>query len=356
VTSATWSAEAAAQTWTAENGDQISLRYDPTWPSLGGFGYTVRTSPVVYIKGTPRGIDSWMNDYVRPLAQLTALGTYRVQPVSWVMAYAGDRGPGAQVFASDVAQDPFDAELPRPRDAIAPGHTTLIRLGPGGADLAELFAKLHQLGQECPAFSEYLSQITWPGRSSKTALLQVVPALEALHAALHGEGPIADKAFKKDRRRIVKTLRRSVPRRDAASWHRRLKAWKGRGRHDLSATDVAFVSTWLSPRSSYPLHERLRTIASTNLSSDLKQQLEAKTQPIPPVLHGFVDGAKDVWDLMGTARNRLAHGHGKQPTDAQITALNQLAQVTAIGAALELLDVSDVALCAALESGSWRPL
>jgi hypothetical protein len=97
VTSATWNAEAASQTWTAENGDQISLRYDPTWPNLGGFGYTVRTSPVVYIKGTPRGIDSWMNDYIRPLAQLTALGTYRVQPVSWVMGYAGDRGPGAQV-------------------------------------------------------------------------------------------------------------------------------------------------------------------------------------------------------------------------------------------------------------------
>lgn len=111
VASAAWSAEAASQTWTAENGDHISLRYVPTWPNLGGFGYTVRTSPVVSIKDTPRGIDSWMNDYVRPLAQLTALGTCRVQPVSWVMACAGDRGPGAQVFASDVAQDPFDADL-----------------------------------------------------------------------------------------------------------------------------------------------------------------------------------------------------------------------------------------------------
>jgi hypothetical protein len=119
---------------------------------------------------------------------------------------------------------------------------------------------------------------------------------------------------------------------------------------------VDFVSTWLDHRSSYPLHERLRTIASTNLSADLKHHLAAKAQPIPPVLTGFVDGAKDVWDLMGTARNRLAHGYGKQPTDAQISALNRIAQVTAIGAALELLDVSDVALCAALESGSWRLL
>lgn len=70
-------------------------------------------------------------------------------------------------------------------------------------------------------------------------------------------------------------------------------------------------------------------------------------------LSSLVDQAEDVWAVLGTVRNRIAHGSDKQPRSAQLGALTRLAHTVAIGAALNLLGVPDTVLCAAIDQGRW---
>jgi hypothetical protein len=89
------------------------------------------------------------------------------------------------------------------------------------------------------------------------------------------------------------------------------------------------------------------------LGEGLRERIRARTDPIPESLSGLVDQAEDVWAVMGTVRNRIAHGSDRQPRSAQLEALTRLAHTVAIGAALNLLGVPDTVLCAAIDQARW---
>jgi tetratricopeptide (TPR) repeat protein/DNA-binding SARP family transcriptional activator len=77
----------------------------------------------------------WLAQHVRPLAEITTVATVRPQPVSWVIAQRA--GKSAQVFAAEIAQQPYDAAPPEAAQRTQ-GIGTLIRLGPDGATLPDL--------------------------------------------------------------------------------------------------------------------------------------------------------------------------------------------------------------------------
>lgn len=70
-------------------------------------------------------------------------------------------------------------------------------------------------------------------------------------------------------------------------------------------------------------------------------------------MHGLVQHPVDVWEVAGTARNRIAHSSDSQPSPAQLAALTYLAHTVAIGVALNHLEVPGTVLCAAIDQGTW---
>jgi hypothetical protein len=94
-------------------------------------------------------------------------------------------------------------------------------------------------------------------------------------------------------------------------------------------------------------------IVDHELSEGLRERVRARVGPIPESLSGLVEQPEDVWAVVGTARNRIAHGSGKQPTAAQLAALTRLAHTLAIGAALNVLGVPDTVLCTSIDQGRW---
>jgi hypothetical protein len=108
-----------------------------------------------------------------------------------------------------------------------------------------------------------------------------------------------------------------------------------------------------NPHGSYQLADRLRVIVDQELGEGLRERIRARTDPIPESLTSLVSQPEDVWAVMGTVRNRIAHGSDKQPSSTQLGALTRLAHTVAIGASLNLLGVPDTVLCAAIDQGRW---
>jgi hypothetical protein len=94
-------------------------------------------------------------------------------------------------------------------------------------------------------------------------------------------------------------------------------------------------------------------IVDQELGEGLRERIRARTDPIPESLSSLVDQAEDVWAVMGTVRNRIAHGSDKQPRSARLGALTHLAHTVAVGAALNLLGVPDTVLCSAIDQDRW---
>jgi hypothetical protein len=94
-------------------------------------------------------------------------------------------------------------------------------------------------------------------------------------------------------------------------------------------------------------------IADRELGEGLRERVRARVDSIPASLSGLVNQPEDVWAVMGTARNRIAHGDTNQPSHAQMAALTRLAHTVAVGAALKLLGVPDTVLCTAIDQGKW---
>jgi ApeA N-terminal domain 1 len=168
--------------------------------------------------------------------------------------------------------------------------------------------------------------------STKSRFLALVPALEGFHVARYGDGRVPKSEFRKQRKDVLQRIR-SVD--------------------GVSQADADFINEWLSVYGSYTLADRLRAIADFELGEDLRERIRARTNPLPDVLSKMVDQAQDVWTVMGTARNRIAHGSDNQPSAAQLAALTRLAHTVAIGTALMLLGVPDAVLCAAIDHGRW---
>ena len=349
VVSATWNAEMAAQAWTTGDGDSLELEFTATIDHGRWYSFALSSAPVITVLGRPRSAEDWMRQYVRPLAEITTLATLRSQPVSWVTLYhtakasAGLPFPDGvprretehipvQVFADYIAQQPYDAAPTEAPDLISYDTGTLVRLGPDGATLPDLLAGWQALQTTYITFFDYLTTALRASMSAKSRFLALVPALEGFHLAKYGDGPIPRREFKKQRKAVLQRIR------------------------DLDGVnqgDVEFLTNWLSVYGSYQLADRLRVLVDQEVGEGLRERIRARTDPVPESLTSLVDQPEDVWAVMGTVRNRIAHGSDKQPSSTQLAALTRLAHTVAIGASLNLLGVPDTVLCAAIDQGRW---
>jgi ApeA N-terminal domain 1 len=313
------------------------------------YSFALSSAPVITVSGRPRSAEDWMRQYVRPLAEITTLATLRSQPVSWVtLHHTAKEFPGrlfaggtphhepkdlpVQLFAADIAQQPYDAAPMEAPYLISHDTGTLIRLGPDGATLPDLLAGWQSLQTTYITFFDYLTTALRASMSTKSRFLVLVPALEGFHLAKHGDGPIPKEDFKKQRKAVLQRI----------------------GDLDgVNPGDVDFLTKWLSVYGSYQLADRLRVIVDQELGEGLRERVRARIDPIPESLSSLVDQPEDVWAVMDTARNRIAHGSDNQPTSAQLAALTRLAHTVAIGAALNLLGVPDTVLCAAIDQSQW---
>ncbi len=332
-TSATWDSEATWQKWITAEGDQLELTFNPEIAWNQGFSFSLTAAPVLEVSGRPRAAEDWMSQYVRPLAEITSLATQRPQPVAWVLLRRGGKDkPPVQLFASDVVQQPYDAAPPEHPELISYGSGSLIRLGPGGAALPDLLKGWASLRTKYSTFFDYLAVALPASISTRSRFLALVPALEGLHVAKYGDGPMRRAEYKKQRRDVI----------------RRLSEAEG-----VDQGDVGFIKDWLAVYGSYKLEERLHQIRDRELGTKLRDRIQERVDPLPAVLEGLVQGATDVWAVMGTARNRIAHGDANQPSAAQLATLTRLAHTVAIGAALNHLGIPDTILCDAIDQDRW---
>jgi hypothetical protein len=318
------------QTWSMPCGDTITLRYDQeAGPLFGGHRFGVSFNPVLRVEGTARTAEDWLDTYVRPAAQLSTFALSGKQSICWVeLTNADDPHRTVQVFASDITQEPYEA------DAQHGGRLEpLLRLGPGGASLADLLSGWRRISSQYDIFFDYLTSSLSASMTVRARFVALLPALESYHTVKHGAGPVARGAFRAARKELLD----------------RIKALKG-----VDPQDLKRLRDELPMDSSYALHERLRQLAD-DLPPELKARIDARVDPIPDSLGGIHPDPKDVWAIEGKARNNLAHGSAR-PTAEQLQSLTFLAHTLAIGLALAELGAPDTTLARMIDQGEWRIL
>ncbi|GLY53167.1 hypothetical protein [Lentzea sp. NBRC 102530] len=322
-----WDPE-SRQSWTTADGDEISVEFVPHTIDTTLYGFGIAPYPVVRVHGPrPRTVLEWLISYAQPLMQLTTLVTSQPQRIRW-LELGGRRNPWtAQVFAENVVQDPYTATMP----STAP---VVLRLGPGGAVLPDLLQQWLELEQDCGTLFEYLTAGMQETMSTRTRYLFLLPALEALHSARHGD----ETAANAPNQARLQLLQRIV----AAD--------------DVTEENAAVLTARLTPPTArgYQLHERLRELAG-DLDPVLAQRIRPSIDPIPPLLQRIVTGARDVWDIVGTTRNRLAHGNSNVPSAEQLLALARLAHTLVVALTVQHLGQPDL-LADAIDDGSWLVL
>jgi hypothetical protein len=335
-TGAVWDSDATSQEWVTSRGDTARLRFKPSFEWKQHYSFSLTTTPVVFVFGEPRAVGDWLGQYVRPLAEITTFATQRHQPVSWVVLRgSGDNPPPVQVFAKDITQQPYDATPPEFTELLSYGSGALVRLGPGGAALPDLLDGWATLQSAYRTFFDYLTVALRGPMSARSRFLALLPALEGLHVAKYGDGAVPRREYQRQRKSVIC----------------RLSEAEGVGQED-----VDFVREWLSPLGSYELAYRLREIVGKELGPELRRRIGERVDPLPAVLQGIVDRPRDVWAVMGTVRNRIAHGDSRQPSDSQLAALTRLAHAVATGAALNLLASPETVMCDAIDQERWLVL
>ncbi|MGC0400532.1 hypothetical protein RKD27_003176 [Streptomyces sp. SAI-126] len=320
-----WNTE-ADQTWCADTDEEISLQFAPYTKIDRGYSYSISPYPVITVKGASRTAEHWLEEYIRPLAQITQFATTQPQPISWVLlGTKGEPHKTVQVFAREISQEPYAASSP-----YAGGLTTLLRVGPNHASLAKLLKDWRSIQTDQDVFFEYLTISLTDDRSLQSRFLAVIPALESYHSVKYGLGPIDSKAFNKHRRGVIK----------------RIKEAEG-----VTVDDAEWLEKWVSTLGTYELQERLRRLFS-DLPEELQQRITDKIEPFPEALTGIIQNCQDVWRIMGKVRNNLAHG-GKRPTVNQLISLTRLARTMAVGLALQDLNLPEKALINSIDHGDW---
>ena len=333
---AVWDSDATAQEWATSKGDTVRLRFKPLFEWKQHYSFSLTTTPVIFVYGEPRTAEDWLRQYVRPLAEITTFATQRPQPVSWVVLRdSGDNPPPVQVFAEGMTQQPYDATPPEFTELISYGNGALVRLGPGGAALPDLLDGWATLQSTYSTFFDYLTVALRGPMSARSRFLALLPALEGLHVAKYDDGPMPRSEYKSQRKSVIGRLSEA---------------------EGVSQEDADFVKTWLNGLGSYELAHRLREIAGKELGPELRRRVTERVDPLPAVLEGIVQNPQDVWAVMGTVRNRIAHGDPRQPSDPQLAALTRLAHAVATGAALNLLGIPETVLRDAIDQERWLVL
>ena len=334
VFSATWG-EHSVQRWITADGDELELNFTATVDYGDWYGMAVTSAPVVRVSGEARTAQDWIGQYVQPLAEISTLATQRRQSVSWLQVRPGKDEWPVQVFTADIDQEPYYATAPDPKLMISDTHPSLIQLGTNGAVLPDLLDRWRTLHTDHTTFHDYLTLSRRdPLISRRSRFLAAVPALEGLHAATHGEVPPG----RDDQRR--------------AEVIDRIRALPG-----VQAADLDYLDQRLAPPTSYQLAYRLRALVQDDLGDELDAMITRCTSPLPDFLAlQDASGPQDIWEVMATARNRIAHGRNLVPAIEQVDALAKLAHTVATGMALVYLGVSDTALCAGIEHDRWSML
>lgn len=333
---ATWDSNATCQEWTIPGGDTVRLRFVPFIDPKQGYGFSLTAAPVVSVSGKPRSAGDWLSKYVRPLAEITTFATQRQQMVSWVVLRgSSDSPPPVQVFAEDITQQPYDAAPPEFTELLSFGSGALVRLGLGGAALPDLLDGWATLQSTYSTFFDYLTVALRGPMSARSRFLALLPALEGLHVAKYGDGPVSRAEYKSQRKSVIRRLAEA---------------------ESVGQEDIDFIKAWLNRFGSYELAYRLRAIVDMGLGSELRRRIEERVAPLPAVLEGIVDTPQDVWAVMGTVRNRIAHGDHRKPSNPQVAALTRLAHTVAMGAALNQLGIPETVLCDAIDQERWPVL
>ncbi|RPE31848.1 ApeA N-terminal domain 1-containing protein [Kitasatospora cineracea] len=315
----------AAQTWGCSSGERISLEFEVSQKTDLMFNMTVTAQPVVEVTGTARTAEQWVDDFVRPLAELATFATGRRQDVEWVVLrpeHPGDRFT-TQLFAAGISQVPYSAEKPADRR-----QPLLLRLGPDGADLAVLLERWRALAEEHAVLHQHLVTVARQAQNTTVRFMSVVPALEAYHGRTHGKLPQA--VFKQQRREVLKRL-------SAAG---------------VEPEDYQWVNAMLPKTGDQALHERLRELAK-GAPDGIRARIEAATEPLPDVLHGILKAPLDIWHVLAKVRNNLAHG-GDRPQPGQVRLLCRLADTLAATLVLQELGVSEDLLVKAVDDSRWK--
>ncbi|AWS40188.1 hypothetical protein DKM19_01425 [Streptosporangium sp. 'caverna'] len=313
------------QEWTALNGDKITLGYTAINKMTDHYEYYVKTHPYITVEGEYRTAGQWMQDYVYPVRQITSFATARRQPLSWItLEGKNERNYRAQLFAADIAQEPYEAQEPK-----VGFFTTLLRLGATGLSLATLIDRWQRLHEEHETFFDvFADQPHQRDTSLRSRLLLLVPALESYHSGERGDGTVTREQHRAQRKAVLEQLTQAGADSDTVKW----------------------VKEQIDDRPGYPLNKRLRELVD-ELSPELRDRIQTRITSLPPELD-FMGGDVDVWNVMGKVRNNLGHG-GTIHTDDQLLPLVRLADTLTIGLALKKLNVPDTALIRAIDCGEW---
>ncbi|MFJ9520620.1 hypothetical protein ACIRPK_20505 [Kitasatospora sp. NPDC101801] len=314
----------AAQVWKRPSGDRISLEFEIAFQTDMRFRAAVTSQPILEVTGAPRTAEQWVDDYVRPMAELAAFATGRRQDVEWVLLRPEMAGRAftTQLFASGISQVPYLAEAP-----TDPRQPLLLRLGPDGADLGVLLERWQGLAEQHPVLHNHLVTVARQTPSRTARFMGVVPAIEAFHGEKHVKVPKA--VFKQRRREVLERL-----------------VGAGAGQADL-----AWLDDWLPAYGDRALHERLQQLAE-GLPEGVRTRIEAVTEPLPEALKGVQGTPLSVWHVMAKVRNNLAHG-GEHPRTDQLELLCHLADTVAAALVLQEIGASEDLLVRAIDDHSW---
>lgn len=279
----TWNGD-STQEWTGTNGDQLRLHFLASFTAPQLYKLSFTTTPVITVTGHRRPLHDWMDDYVRPVAELSSFAIGEPQPVTFASVKSGGRDESS-VYGRELTQQRYEAERPRPGALGA-----LVHCGPGGAPLTDLLAGWAELKSRYVTFADYFTSISARPLPVTSRFIALVAALESFHG--------------------------------------------------VDAGDATFE-----------LWQRLTQLA-TSLPEEIRTPIEKATTSIPRVLQGILQEPRNVWHIMGKARNNLAHGNIRQ-TDEQLRMLTRLGHTVAVGLVLRTFGVPPARLASAIDRGEW---
>jgi hypothetical protein len=319
---ATWNDE-AERSWPAGAEDTVRMHYLGSFSHPQLYTMSVTASPVVTVSGPARPLRQWLSEYARPVTELASFATGRPQVITWAeVKFAGGHGP-CVVFGSVLTQQDEVASRPHPSEL------PLVHCGPDGAPLPRLLAGWEALKTEHPTFVDYFVSISTAALPVTSRFIALTAALEGFHSKKYGIGALSPTEFKKQKKGVFTRLREAA---------------------GVSDEDYQWLRAEGAYFGAYDLKDRLRFLAGA-LPEPVRARVNSAVDPIPPLLQGIVDQPEDIWQVMGKARNNLAHGNNTRQDNAQLAALTRLGHTVAVAFVLESFGVAAERLAVAIDRG-----
>jgi hypothetical protein len=219
--------------------------------SIAGLGdwyhFEVKSAPWIQIvSATPKAWEYWLDKWVRPLIDLSALATGGPQRATMVemsreSSVLSDtpRRVTARVFGSGITQAPFSVRFAHHRRPLF-----VLRTIPYGLD--DLVRRWTRMRAELTGFVDlYLPIIRGSEEPPAATILLLSAAAEAIHTARRGQGPTVEEDHREHRRQVLAQLTTV-----------------------LSRVEMKFLTRHLSRSDRFSLEDRL-----TDLVSDCPPEL-----------------------------------------------------------------------------------